>query len=337
MQQGIPFTPPAERSTTRLQLREVNPAVLRWLLHSSTSEQQTGFVGIQSPKALHSLLTRMREELMRTDTISFRHWFLVEKNTGQVIGNCGFQSWHKRHQRAELGYGLRADQWKRRGFMTEALECILAIGFNEMGLERIEAFIDPDNVPSLKLVQHFGFGQEGLLQARIRHRGDRYPLGVFALLRNDYFNHRRRPVRLRSRYAETVRAFWDRTLPAGDWTHEAHLLVSLWQIRNYTFEEALYRLRVGIILYNQATGTPNTIEGGYHETRTVFYLHTIRAFAATLPQGMPFSEAGDRLLASPVAGQRFIFQYYRPECLAGSQAASQWVEPDLQPLEFSFR
>jgi ribosomal-protein-alanine N-acetyltransferase len=48
--------------------------------------------------------------------------------------------------------------------MTEALNAIIDLGFMEMGLNRIEAVIMPENSASIKLLEKLGFHNEGILK-----------------------------------------------------------------------------------------------------------------------------------------------------------------------------
>lgn len=61
---------------------------------------------------------------------------------------------------AYLGYQIGAAH-TRHGYMTEALELTLAYAFRPLKLHRLEANIQPTNVPSLALVQRLGFTREG--------------------------------------------------------------------------------------------------------------------------------------------------------------------------------
>ncbi|MBM3917348.1 MAG: GNAT family N-acetyltransferase [Sphingomonadales bacterium] len=101
-----------------------------------------------------------------TYNLTIQFFQLVEKSSGNVIGWAGYHSWAKQHHRAELFYSLKADEFKRKGYMTEALEPILAYGKNEMELHRIEAFVATDNIASNRLMAIFGFQKE----ATIKHR-----------------------------------------------------------------------------------------------------------------------------------------------------------------------
>src|SRR5919206_1370190 len=103
-----------------------------------------------------------------------------------------------------------------------------------------------------------------------------------------------------------VRRFEDCTLPREEWTHAAHLTVALWHLLQFDWPEAVARVRRGIKRYNAAHGIVETPTGGYHETLTLFWLRTVRAFleegrnearalvhlandlAATHDKGLPF-------------------------------------------------
>ncbi|MEN9698914.1 MAG: hypothetical protein RLZZ301_112 [Bacteroidota bacterium] len=97
-------------------------------------------------------------------TIAF--FQLVLKESQQVIGWAGYHSYAKMHFRAELFYSLKKDEFKRNGYMSEALVPILAFGKNDLQLRRIEAFVAIDNVASNRLMEKFGFQKE----ATIKHR-----------------------------------------------------------------------------------------------------------------------------------------------------------------------
>jgi len=44
-----------------------------------------------------------------------------------------------------------------------------------------------------------------------------------------------------------VEKFNNVTLPKSEWTHHAHLTVALWYVDNYEFDDAVCRLKFGII------------------------------------------------------------------------------------------
>ena len=94
--------------------------------------------------------------------------------------------WYLDHNRAEIGYALTDNPEKSKGLMTEAMNSILKYGFEEMKLHRIEAFIGPENIPSLKLVAKFNFKKEGVLRQHYFKNDKMEDSAVFALLKDEY-------------------------------------------------------------------------------------------------------------------------------------------------------
>ncbi len=85
--------------------------------------------------------------------------------TGTLIGTCTLHAIHGASRRAELGYALAHAHWGR-GYMHEALVRFVGYAFDELALHRLEADIDPDNVPSARSLRRLGFVREGLLRER---------------------------------------------------------------------------------------------------------------------------------------------------------------------------
>ncbi|HJF30789.1 MAG TPA: GNAT family N-acetyltransferase [Sporosarcina psychrophila] len=90
-------------------------------------------------------------------------WGITLKDSGEVIGSCGFLNRQSKHYRAEVGYELSKEYWGK-GIASEALEAVVKYGYNHFQLERIEALIEPSNLASQKLVEKQGFKREGLLR-----------------------------------------------------------------------------------------------------------------------------------------------------------------------------
>ncbi len=66
-----------------------------------------------------------------------------------------------------LGYKLDKDEINK-GYMTEAIEKVINIAFNQLKLHRIEANIMPRNKQSIKVVKKLGFEYEGLSKSYLK-------------------------------------------------------------------------------------------------------------------------------------------------------------------------
>ena len=130
---------------------------------------------------------------------------------------------------------------------------------------------------------------------------------------------------------ELLRRFEDCTLPRAEWTHAAHLTVALWHLLQFDWPEACARVREGIKRYNAAHGIVETPTGGYHETLTLFWLRTVRAYLeAERNEGRALVHLANELAANAHRG--LPLEHYTRERLFSPDARAHWVEPDLKPL-----
>ena len=111
-------------------------------------------------------------------------WGIELKESGKLIGTCGFFNFNEDALKAELGYELNSS-YQGKGIMTEAIGAILEFIFKGTGINRIEAYVEPENIPSQKLLEKLGFTKEGTLRKFERCRGELIDICVFGLLRNE--------------------------------------------------------------------------------------------------------------------------------------------------------
>ena len=71
---------------------------------------------------------------------------------------------------AYLGYYIGAP-YARQGYMTEALQSMLAYAFKQLKLHRLEANVQPRNVSSIALIRRAGFVQEGFSRRYLKIGG----------------------------------------------------------------------------------------------------------------------------------------------------------------------
>lgn len=110
---------------------------------------------------------------------------IVLNETGRQIGNCGLVRLHAQNRRAEVGYALHRGHWGR-GYMNEALQALLAFGFGELDLHRIEADVDPRNGASTGALERLGFQREGLLRERWIVSDEYCDSVIYGLLRQEW-------------------------------------------------------------------------------------------------------------------------------------------------------
>lgn len=108
-------------------------------------------------------------------------WAITLKGSDTLIGTIGFHRIVKEHYRAEIGYMLHPDHWRRK-IMSEALQAVIQYGFTTLHLHSIEAVTDPINLASNRSLQRAGFVQEGLFKENYHWNGKFHDSAVWSLL-----------------------------------------------------------------------------------------------------------------------------------------------------------
>jgi RimJ/RimL family protein N-acetyltransferase len=130
----------------------------------------------------HALIARDARELPAGEHVRLG---IERHEDGRLIGTCSLFALVKPSRRAELGYGLSRTAWGR-GYMHEALCALLGFGFDELGLNRVEADIDPRNQPSARSLERLGFSKEGFLRERWIVDGEVSDSELFGLLASEW-------------------------------------------------------------------------------------------------------------------------------------------------------
>ena len=127
-----------------------------------------------------------------------------------------------------------------------------------------------------------------------------------------------------SRRVDLVRAFENASLEAGDFDHEAHILVAWHYVRERGLLDAICCFTRGIRRLTQKLG----VSARYHETITWFYLIKIAERCRAQPDAdwVTFKAANPDLFARNPA---LVDRYYSRSLLASATARRMFVLPDL--------
>lgn len=128
-----------------------------------------------------SLIERDRRELAAGEHL--RLGILLNEDES-LIGTCSLFNFNVQSSRAEIGYGIASNHW-RRGYMQEAVSALIRFAFTELGLNRIEADIDPRNIASTRSLEKLGFTREGLLRERWIVGGEVSDSALYGLIARD--------------------------------------------------------------------------------------------------------------------------------------------------------
>lgn len=171
--------------TGELILRPIEDSDTAALFKLFSNEAVTRFMDIDAfvnvTEATH-IIHFFRESLEKGEGM---RWAITIAGQDELIGTCGYHRISKTHYKAEIGYDLMPDYWGK-GIMTVAIQAMLAYGFEEMQLNRIEAFVDPANSASSGLLKRLGFAYEGFLRDAFFEKEQFVDAELYSRLRRDH-------------------------------------------------------------------------------------------------------------------------------------------------------
>jgi [ribosomal protein S5]-alanine N-acetyltransferase len=168
--------------TERLVLREITEADAAGIFACFSNADVTQYYGqetLENIEQAKGFVTFFSESYREKKGI---RWGMELKRTREFIGTIGFNALSLKHKRAEIGYELHPDHW-RKGYATEAITKVLDYGFNDLGLTRIGAVVFVENVASNQLLLSLGFEKEGVLKKYMYQNGINHDTYVYGLLK----------------------------------------------------------------------------------------------------------------------------------------------------------
>ena len=121
----------------------------------------------------------------RYRTGDFYDWAVVLKDTGKMIGTCGFTRFDYANNSAEIGYVLNTE-YHGQGIATEALEKVLEFGFEKICLNRIEGKYMVENAASRRVMEKCSMTFEGVRREGMLIKGRYRNIGVCSILKREY-------------------------------------------------------------------------------------------------------------------------------------------------------
>ena len=111
---------------------------------------------------------------------------IYTKGRHQLIGHISLYAIKKLpYSSAFIGYSID-ERFTRKGIASEAVNHLVRFGFNELNLHRIEAYVSPKNIGSIKVLERANFVREGLLRKLLYINGvweDHY---MYSILKEEH-------------------------------------------------------------------------------------------------------------------------------------------------------
>lgn len=169
-----------ELTTSRLLLLEVRPEDQQFIFEGLSHPEVIPFYGVrynsfEATKAQMDWYNKIYEE---GTGIS---WKIVDKQTGENIGDISVYLYKPEHKKAEVGFWLLPQYW-HKGFALEAIHAVISYWKEEKDLHRLEAFVEEGNDASSRLLEKVGFQYEGTMRECEIKEGRYISLKIYGLI-----------------------------------------------------------------------------------------------------------------------------------------------------------
>jgi len=106
-----------------------------------------------------------------------------------MCGVCGFNRIDKVNKIGSIGYWL-GEAYSGKGVMTQAVAALLAIGFGQYKLNKIEIYCATENTKSRAVPERLGFHFDGVLRQNEHLYGKYVDHAVYSMLATEYLNNK---------------------------------------------------------------------------------------------------------------------------------------------------
>lgn len=172
------FMPDHQQHEQTITLKPFTSANIDDFMEWATDDEVTKYM------MWNSYTTRSEAELFFVNVVEKHPWFKAICLGTKIIGSITLDRGKGAYScKADLGYVLARKYWGN-GIATQAVRLAIQGGLKDLDVKRIEALVDPANIPSQRVLEKNGFEKEGLLKNYILHKGvikDRF---IYAILKS---------------------------------------------------------------------------------------------------------------------------------------------------------
>ena len=178
----LPANPVIE--TARLRMRIVEKGDLPALMGAHGHSEAVRYIPYEPWKTLADAEAWYKKAEGRIAAGEALQFVITEKDGARVVGTMVLFNFNEGAKCAEIGYLLAPETWSR-GYMKEAIPAVVRFAFGTLGLERLDAKIDPRNAASGVVLERAGFKKEGHQRKNYFAKGEVSDTGLYGLLKED--------------------------------------------------------------------------------------------------------------------------------------------------------
>jgi RimJ/RimL family protein N-acetyltransferase len=137
---------------------------------------------------LYSSIINTENEKIFLETLCKDHnYSIIDNDTNELIGNCGFLDLDHLNQTAEVGIFIGNKNYWNKGYGTEALTLLVDYGFEALNLHNIGLRVYSFNERAIISYEKAGFKKTGKRREALLRKDERHDIIFMDILCNEFY------------------------------------------------------------------------------------------------------------------------------------------------------
>ena len=179
------FSPFPNIQTERLDLRRMTTEDVNEIFTLRTDKEITEYLDRDPPKDINEIYEWIKKVDDAIDGNTGISWGIYFRGESKMIGTIGLWRTIPEHHRAEIGYSLLQQYW-RKGIMYEAIIASLNYGFSTMKLHSVMGNVNPLNKASSAILEKAGFVKEAHFKEDYFYNGKFTDSAIYSILSKNF-------------------------------------------------------------------------------------------------------------------------------------------------------
>ena len=143
--------------TNRLEIRLYDNSDLERLFAYRKLKEINSYYSIKTD-SIEEFDKYLKDNIKELGSPGYYSLYVIEKD-GELIGDLAIKCWEYENKVGAIGYAIDPKH-QRNGYATEALNALITYLFDVMKMHRIQAYVNPENIVSVKVLEKLGMKKE---------------------------------------------------------------------------------------------------------------------------------------------------------------------------------
>ncbi|MEG0469202.1 MAG: GNAT family protein [Longicatena sp.] len=172
--------------TERLILRKFTNEDSISMLEHWIADEKIQFMYAEPVYTTQSEVNKLLDKYIKSyEMKDYYRWAIISKDTMECIGQIAYFLVDSKNHFAEIEYCI-GSKYQKIGLATEAARAIIAFGFQQINLHKIQICHKSINMASRRVIEKCGFTYEGTLRDYFYIDGKYVDRLFYSILRNEF-------------------------------------------------------------------------------------------------------------------------------------------------------